>query len=375
VRRSCSARVLSWPWALAAGLRNRAYDRGWLPVHRAELPVVCVGNLAVGGTGKTPLVAALAAELAAGRRPEPLAGVEALAGPPAILSRGYGRRSRGWRLVSEGRGPLLSVEEAGDEPLLLARLCPGVLVAVCEDRVLGARRLAELGAGLVLLDDGFQHRRLARDLDLLVWACGSDPAREALLPFGRLREDPAGALRAGAICYSHAEGAATVDGGSTADGSPAEGADTGNRTQPTGGALAQRRAWFRALFDGARRAMPPEWLVESRLTGFFDEQGRELPPPEAPWGLLCGLGDPRPLLTALSGRIGKPARRLLLPDHGTPTMRQLAEMREQQRRGELGRWVLTGKDAVKLPAGHGLRLAIAGQQVSWRRLDDGGLLA
>lgn len=340
MRRTACARALSWPWGLATDRRNRAYDEGRAEIQRAAVPVASVGNLSVGGTGKTPLVAALVRQLVAGRVPEPLAGALDACSRPAILSRGYGRRSRGWRLVSEGAGALLDASEGGDEPVLLAGLCPGALVAVCEDRAEGARRLAELGADAILLDDGFQHRRLHRELDLLVWDCGLDPAREALLPFGRLRESPAGALRADRLCYTHPEPAA----------------------------LAARRAWFHELFARADRETPPEWVVASRLTGFVDGTGDALPDPAAPYGVFCGLGNPRPFLATLGERFGRPAKTVLLRDHGTPSARGLAALREMQRAGEVGVWITTGKDAVKLPVGHGLRLAVAGQSVEWRRL-------
>lgn len=341
MRRALPARLLSWPFGLATAARNRAYDDGRRAVRRASVPVLCVGNLSVGGSGKTPLVARLAVELAAGRTPDPLVGLFPACRRPAVLSRGYGRASRGWRLVSEGSGPLLDVREGGDEPVLLARLCPGVPVAVCEDRVEGAERLAALGADAVLLDDGFQHRRLARDLDWLLWPCGLDPEREPLLPFGRLREEPAGALRAGLIGY----------------------------TRPEPQALEARRAWFRALFEDAGRPLPPEWAIESRPDGFVDEQGAPLEEPGDGYGVFCGLGDPRPLLAALGERFGRPARTVLLRDHQAPSARGLEALRSAQASGEVGRWATTGKDAVKLPADHGLRLAVAGQRVEWRRLD------
>jgi tetraacyldisaccharide 4'-kinase len=148
--------------------------------------VVSVGNLSVGGTGKTPLVALLAARLLAqGER-------------PAILSRGYGRRDRrdGVVVVSDGETVRAGLDEAGDEPLMLARAVPGAIVAVCEDRhlagVLAERRL---GATLHLLDDGFQHVQLARDVDILVTFPG-EITQGRVLPFGRLRESAAAAARA-----------------------------------------------------------------------------------------------------------------------------------------------------------------------------------
>ena len=145
---------------------------------RLARPVVSVGNLSVGGTGKTPCVAALAAWLVAqGER-------------PAILSRGYARqvRRRGVTVVSDGSRLLCDVRHAGDEPMMLAQAVPGAVVVVCGDRYeagLAAERT--LGATVHVLDDGFQHVQLARDLDIVVTPAG-ELARELVLPKGRLRE-------------------------------------------------------------------------------------------------------------------------------------------------------------------------------------------
>lgn len=140
--------------------------------------MISVGNLAVGGRGKTPVAAAVARMLLErGER-------------PAILSRGYGRAAAdaGAVVVSDGIGIRADLARAGDEPLMLARQLPGVAVVVCADRYL-AGRLAEhhLGATVHVLDDGFQHLRLERDVDLLILG-REDVERPVTLPSGRLRE-------------------------------------------------------------------------------------------------------------------------------------------------------------------------------------------
>jgi tetraacyldisaccharide 4'-kinase len=151
---------------------------------RLARPVVSVGNLAVGGTGKTPLVAWIAALLAqAGER-------------PSILSRGYARAlpDEGVTVVSDGERLRADIDRAGDEPLMLARALPRVPVVVSPDRYL-AGRLAELhlGATVHILDDGFQHFDLARDVDLVL-VDPADLAAPLTLPAGRLRE-PVSVLR------------------------------------------------------------------------------------------------------------------------------------------------------------------------------------
>jgi tetraacyldisaccharide 4'-kinase len=193
------------PLALAEGafraavaLRTAAYARGWARPARVEvLRVVSVGNLTVGGAGKTPVVRALAERLGA-------AGESV-----AILSRGYGRRASDPRLVEGPPWPMLEV--AGDEPLMLARSLPGVRVWVGGDRLELARRARERGATVALLDDGFQTRRLARDLDMVVVDEAVGLGNGHLLPRGPLRE-PASALRRAHLLWVRvAERPARVD--------------------------------------------------------------------------------------------------------------------------------------------------------------------
>jgi len=184
------AHALSTLYGAAAAWRRDWYARH--PERRRTLdrPVVSVGNLRVGGSGKTPIV-------------EHIARVLADAGyTPAILSRGYGRRSPSSSptVVSDGARILAAVDTAGDEPLMLARALQhtGVRVVVGADRF-SAGRLAEtrLGATVHILDDGFQHFRLARDVDLVV--TGEHDLSDEPLPYGRLREPLASAAAADAV--------------------------------------------------------------------------------------------------------------------------------------------------------------------------------
>ena len=158
-------------------MRRSWYERHPQSRRSLDHPVISVGNLSVGGSGKTPVVAALVRLLLEmGHR-------------PAILSRGYARRrsSDGVVVVSDGTRVLEPVENSGDEPQMLARALPNVPVLVCADRHL-AGRLAErqFGSTVMLLDDGFQHLTLGRNVDLLVMPASD--LDEDVLPAGRLRE-------------------------------------------------------------------------------------------------------------------------------------------------------------------------------------------
>lgn len=151
--------------------------------------MVSVGNLTVGGSGKTPFVAYLASRFfEAGWK-------------VAIASRGYGGKpGRTPLLVSAGRGPLVTAAEGGDEPVLLAHLMPFLIVTVGPNRTMAARMAVErCGAQIILLDDGFQHRRLARDLDLVLVNAKEGFGNGKMLPLGPLREPPQAVQRAQAV--------------------------------------------------------------------------------------------------------------------------------------------------------------------------------
>jgi tetraacyldisaccharide 4'-kinase len=189
---------LAWVYGTAVRARSRRYDREGAS-RRAPIPVLSVGNLAAGGTGKTPMVAWLVRCLAAeGRK-------------PAVVTRGYGGRAgKGPLLVSSGDGPLAGPEVSGDEPVLLARALPGVSVLAGSDRLAGASAAAAEGADVVVLDDGFQHRRLARDLDLVLLD-GTEPfGNGRLLPAGPLREPKEALARASAVIVTRCRPAADL---------------------------------------------------------------------------------------------------------------------------------------------------------------------
>lgn len=180
-------------WAML--LRVRAYSRGCKRINPARLPVISVGNLTLGGTGKTPLTLFLAAHLARkGFR-------------PAVVLRGYGGRAGSGPLAVEpGADPAL----VGEEALLYAEL-PGVLTIVGSDRAAGADLAARSGAGVVLLDDGFQHLRLARDLDLVLLDADRPLANGRVFPAGPLREPPSALERAGGLLLTRAEDARAAE--------------------------------------------------------------------------------------------------------------------------------------------------------------------
>jgi tetraacyldisaccharide 4'-kinase len=187
---------LSWIFAALVGLRNFLFSRNWRRALVLERPVISIGNLTVGGTGKTPSCVWLARSL------------ETRGLKVGILTRGYGgKRSAPFVLSGNGDGPamLASAEEVaagGDEPCMMAKIY-GQTVAVCEKRHLGALELLKRGEiDVFILDDGFQHRRLKRDVDIVL--LGQD-ASGWVLPAGPFREPPKVTQRADFLLVTGAE--------------------------------------------------------------------------------------------------------------------------------------------------------------------------
>ncbi|RPH73548.1 tetraacyldisaccharide 4'-kinase [bacterium] len=178
-------RTILWPFSLlygiAVGVRNRFFDRGRLPSVAFGVPVISVGNITAGGTGKTPHVEYLAALLSGRHR-------------VAVLSRGYGRKTGGFILLGKNS----KASEAGDEPVQIKRKFPGIEVAVCNDRVQGIKKLLEMDPApeIILLDDAFQHRYVKPRVSVLLVNYNRPVFRDMLLPAGNLREPWKNAKRA-----------------------------------------------------------------------------------------------------------------------------------------------------------------------------------
>ncbi|HUN71682.1 MAG TPA: tetraacyldisaccharide 4'-kinase [Steroidobacteraceae bacterium] len=256
---------LSWLYGAAVAARRKAYERGWIGSQRVGRPVIVVGNLTVGGTGKTPLTIWLAGHLR--RR-----GYEV-----GLVSRGYGRERGGARPVTADS----SWQEVGDEPLILQRRT-GCLTFVAADRVAGAKALIERGAEVILADDGLQHLRMKRDCEIVVLDGARGLGNGRVLPAGPLRER---------ACRARAADALVVNGG--LDGAPVRGV----APELAAGALRMR-----LLASEARK-----------VAGSGEEQ-----PLEAfrgrPVHAVAGIGNPGRFFADLRAR-GLEIREHPFPDH------------------------------------------------------------
>jgi tetraacyldisaccharide 4'-kinase len=292
-------RVLTLPleygFKKGTGLRNRLYDRGVLPLQRAPIPVISVGNLTVGGSGKTPFSAWLVRELRARGQ------------QPALVAHGYGR----------------------DETELHRRWNPDCPVLAEEDRAYAAWKAAKMGASVVVLDDGFQHRRLARDLDILLIA-SSTPSRVRLLPRGPFRENLMAVQRAGVVVL-------------TQKGRTDSPEEMSIRLQPF-----SRMPLLRASFVH---------------DGWTDIEGLSTSGPEGEYVAVCGIGDPAGFERTLMEATGRYGEVVTFPDHHDYNWGDVVEL--QARAG--GRTlVTTEKDAVKL---HAFRNDLPGLRVLRLRVE------
>jgi tetraacyldisaccharide 4'-kinase len=187
---------MSLVYALVQRMRTGLYRAGILKTRKLPRPVISIGNLAVGGTGKTPVTAFIARQLLT-------QGVRV-----AILSRGYGGTLEGKSaVVSDGTDIFLTADQCGDEPYLLARTVPGLIVVMGADRhAAGMLAMEWLSPDVFLLDDGFQHLRLHRDFNILLLDCTRPFGNGWTLPAGLLREPIEAALRADWIIHTRCQG-------------------------------------------------------------------------------------------------------------------------------------------------------------------------
>lgn len=283
---------------------------------RLPQPVVSVGNVTTGGTGKTPIVEFLAAWF------------RSQGWHPAILSRGYGRSSRQPVLVSSGDGPLVGPEEGGDEPVELARHLLGTIVAVASRRRDAAELAVRRGADLFLLDDGFQHLALRRDLDLVLLDARDPFGGGRYPPRGRLREPLSSLARADAILWTYVGPDCPIPR---------------HRQE-----LACRNP--KAPVFHAR--LPPD--------GLFDDQGSPVSVERIAREqsiAVCGVASPASFAASLAELGLSPRETLVFRDHQRYGNRHLAAIRRAAQRAQASWVVTTEKDAVKLAGRVGLPMA------------------
>jgi tetraacyldisaccharide 4'-kinase len=287
-------RLAEAPYTFAVRYRNRRYDRDHTAIHRVGVPVVSVGNLTLGGTGKTPMV--------------------------KWLARWFGARGMRVAIVSRGYGA--AAGQQNDEALELAQALPGVVQVQNPDRVAGAEQaITEFGSQLILLDDGFQHRRLARDLDIVLLDATEPFGFGHVFPRGKLREPIEGLRRADAVCLTRTD---LVDQSVRA------------LVRARVAALAPQAAWCeaahapRGLINASGGTQSLAALDGARIAAF------------------CGIGNPSAFRRALDGAGAQIIAWKQLPDHHRYTEVDQTDLAAAAEAAGAELLVCTHKDLVKL---------------------------
>lgn len=297
----------SWLYGLIILLRNAAYDAGIFSSRKFDLPVICIGNLAVGGAGKSPMAEYIIRLLKDQRK-------------VAVLSRGYGRKTKGFRIVETSD----TAQQAGDEPLQFRRKFVPITVAVAEKRVTGIENLRN-DHEVIILDDAFQHRAVKPGLNILLFDYTRLRDFMLVLPAGNLREPFGGRKRADVLVVTK----------------------TPEVLSP------EDQAWMlRRLKPFSHQSIYFSFLEYGNLVPLFGE-GQEIPldkiDQETRLFLITGIANPSPLLSKLEGYTSKISH-YDYPDHHPFSTKNIAKLAEdfKQDRAALKLIVTTEKDSQRL---------------------------
>ena len=303
---------LSFLYGAVTRTRLSLYRRGTFQTTKLDHPVISVGNITVGGTGKTPLVEWVARTLAAEGK------------FPCILTRGYGRKNPQLEvIVSDGYNVLSTPAEAGDEPYLLATKLAGQVAVISSANRIEAAQTAtkDFGADCFVLDDGFQHLRLARDLNIVTIDATNPWGGGHLLPYGRLRESPANLVRADCVVITRCNQVDSID-------SLAE-----EISQLTNGrpifSSEMRTSRASALKNSAQALKPP-----ARIAGF------------------CAVGNPASFFEQLRRAGFEVVLEKSFPDHHVYSQDEVDAIARSATEAGAKAVITTAKDAVKLRSLH-----------------------
>lgn len=311
-------------------LRLTGYKRGWFKIRRLARPVVSVGNLTVGGTGKTPLVVCVANILL--RR----------GWKPSILTRGYGRGSKAEMIVlAPGAGRRANAQEIGDEPALLARALPDAPLVMCADRFRGGQAAEErFQVNAHILDDGFQHLALARDVDLLALDATQTISDRHLLPAGRQREPLSALRRAQIVVLTRTD---------STDPQPLE--ELVLKVHPAAKVFRSRTkllGWTDAL---SGEGISTEGIRTQKVAAF------------------CGIGNPRAFFADLRRWGFSLVAEDAFPDHHVYTGEEIQQLVAEAHKNGAAALLTTQKDAVKFSREWTPQLPILACEIETQILD------
>ena len=293
-------------YGVGVSIRNWFYDMKIVKSRHFDIPIVCVGNIAVGGTGKTPTVEFLLGRLQSEYR-------------IAVLSRGYRRRSKGYIEVAVGDSFL----KVGDEPKQIKRKFPEAVVVVCENRVEGVERIIREHpeVNLIIMDDGFQHRRLAPKVNIILSDYSQPPYQNKMLPAGTLRDNPSQLYRAEILLITK----------------------TPKSMSPIERNIAQkelRPSPYQSIFFTDVKQGAPKPI--------FSDVAAERIPAGAKVVALAGIAHPEPFFESLKAKYNV-VEKVAYGDHHIYKVKEIKALKELvERHGEGVVVVTTEKDGVKL---------------------------
>jgi tetraacyldisaccharide 4'-kinase len=294
----------SWIYCGIVKLRNRCYDRGLFRIFKADVPVISVGNITAGGTGKTPFVEYLIRYfLQRGIR-------------VALISRGYKRKSSGPVAIQAGGIDRGNARMIGDEPYQMAGKFPHAVVIVDANRARAAKAAVdEYRAQVIILDDGFQHRKLARDLDIVMIDSKSSLTEMRYLPAGYKRESVESLTRADLIAYTSIA------------------TDTKTATQPVIGKAPSITVAFKPkalICLHERKKLSPDQISGKKVLAF------------------CGIGNPASFNRTLESLGTKIVKMMAFPDHHFYSNTDIQKIRSAYEEGKFDFVITTEKDAARL---------------------------
>ena len=305
------ATLAAWLYDKVVILRNLLFDHEVLRIHRLNCPVISVGNLAMGGTGKTPMVVWLASLFSKeGYR-------------VGIVSRGYGGAESGRVVVvSDGENILADKAISGDEPLMLAKRLSGIPVLCSTKRVkAGKAAIEKFNCNALILDDGFQHRYLARDLDVVMLDSGNPFGSGWVFPRGTMREKAAALARAQVLILSRFDGSEGAE----------KNCDNLRRQWPDKTIVTSTHRPVRIFSAADHRERPPSSLSQLRLAAF------------------AGIARPDDFFQSVHNLGARLVYTASLPDHYPLTSELLASLVREASRFKPEFWLTTEKDWVRLP--------------------------
>lgn len=303
--------------------RNFLYDKKIFRIKKASVPVISIGNIVAGGVGKTPFVLFLAETLMKeGKK-------------VGILSRGYRskiEKSGKSILGCAGNGPLFSEKIIGDEPYLIAKKIPQVLLGVGKDRYSSSQMVVEKGCDLILLDDGMQHRKLHRDIEIVVLSAKDLFGKGKFLPSGYLRDFPKRIEKADLIVLNN-----LFDKN----------------------LLTEIKKKVRGYTKNPIIVINPSLSV---ILNLLDD--KELQLKDIPIGVFCGIGDPEPFCRLLKDQGAYIVSTCFFEDHGQFCLKRLQTFAEKSKKAEAKYLICTEKDQVKLEKDLNLCLPVGYVKIS-----------